>query len=204
MKSKRLWVVLVAFVGLVVYVGNVLATPSTGYTSTTLAKAQFGELDSHLHSVPADWQNQFPSAAMDRNGDALVVWGATNGNSLGETRAAFAPAGQGFQSPVQIGATYDGSTGDAYPFAAFDGAGNAIMFWEGSDNRVYYAVRPAAQGFSAARQVPHAASDAAASHPAYAVADNGEVEERHGDGVNHQVRAVPVDSGIIAELVGEE
>ena len=64
MKSKRLWVVLVAFVGLVVYVGNVLATPSTGYTSTTLAKAQFGELDSHLHSVPADWQEMIKTKGL--------------------------------------------------------------------------------------------------------------------------------------------
>ena len=56
MKSKWFWAVLVALAGLVVYVGNVFATPSTGYASSTLAKAQFGELDSHLHSVPADWQ----------------------------------------------------------------------------------------------------------------------------------------------------
>jgi hypothetical protein len=75
-------------------------------------------------SIPADLQNAYPSAAVDANGDTLVVWGATS--SLGETRAAFAPAGQPFQSPVQVGATYDGSEGDAYPFVAFDDAGNAI------------------------------------------------------------------------------
>jgi quercetin dioxygenase-like cupin family protein len=56
MKSKKLWTILVALVGLAVYAGNVLATASTGQVSTTLAKAQFGELDSHVHSVPADWQ----------------------------------------------------------------------------------------------------------------------------------------------------
>jgi quercetin dioxygenase-like cupin family protein len=56
MKSKWTWAALVGLVSLIAYVGNVMATPSTGQVSTTLAKAQFGELDSHVHSVPADWQ----------------------------------------------------------------------------------------------------------------------------------------------------
>ena len=65
MKSKWFWAVLVALAGLVVYVGNVFATPSTGYASSTLAKAQFGELDSHLHSVPADWQEMIKTPTPD-------------------------------------------------------------------------------------------------------------------------------------------
>jgi quercetin dioxygenase-like cupin family protein len=56
MRSKWTWAALVGLVSLIAYVGNVMATPSTGQVSTTLAKAQFGELDSHVHSVPADWQ----------------------------------------------------------------------------------------------------------------------------------------------------
>ena len=64
MKSKWFWAVLVALAGLVVYVGNVFATPSTGYASSTLAKAQFGELDSHLHSVPADWQEMIKTKGL--------------------------------------------------------------------------------------------------------------------------------------------
>jgi hypothetical protein len=56
MKSKWVWAVLLAVLGAAAYGGTVLATPSAGFTSTTIAKAQFGELDSHVHSVPANWQ----------------------------------------------------------------------------------------------------------------------------------------------------
>jgi len=56
MKSKWVWAILLVVLGAAAYGGTVLATPSTGFTSTTLAKAQFGELDSHVHTVPADWQ----------------------------------------------------------------------------------------------------------------------------------------------------
>ena len=57
MKSKVIWVMLaVTLTGLAVYVGNVLATPAGGFTGTTLAKATFEAIDSHVHTVPADWQ----------------------------------------------------------------------------------------------------------------------------------------------------
>ena len=64
MKSKWVWVVLVALAALAAYVGNVLATPSMGFTSTTIAKARFGELDSHVHSVPADWQEMIKTKGL--------------------------------------------------------------------------------------------------------------------------------------------
>jgi len=56
MKSKWLWTFLVALVGVAVSVGEVRATQSAGFSGTTLAKAQFAELDAHVHAVPADWQ----------------------------------------------------------------------------------------------------------------------------------------------------
>ena len=56
MKSKWVWAILLVALAAAAYGGTVLATPSTGFTSTTLAKSQFGELDSHVHTVPADWQ----------------------------------------------------------------------------------------------------------------------------------------------------
>jgi hypothetical protein len=122
-------------------------------------------------SVPADAQNMDPSVAVDAQGDALVVWGATDG---GGTRAAFAPAGQPFQSAMPVGGEYNGSDGDSYTFVAFEDSGDAIAFWLDPDNRVYYAVRPAGGAFGQAEQVPHSASDQAAAWPSYAVAGSGD------------------------------
>src|SRR5438876_3557284 len=64
MKSKWMWVLLLVLIGAAVYVGNVLATSSQGYTSTTIAKATFGEIDSHVHSLPADWQEMIKTKGL--------------------------------------------------------------------------------------------------------------------------------------------
>ena len=64
MKSKRIWALLLVVIGVAVYVGNVLATPSSLFTSTTLAKAQFGELDSHVHTMPAYWQEMIKTMGL--------------------------------------------------------------------------------------------------------------------------------------------
>jgi hypothetical protein len=56
MKSKWVWALLVAALGTAVYAGNVLATPSSGFAGTTLAKATYGEIFSHVHShAPQFW-----------------------------------------------------------------------------------------------------------------------------------------------------
>ena len=57
MKSRLLFVLLVAAVGAAVYGGKVLATSSQGFTGTTLAKATFGEIDSHVVAEPG-WQEK--------------------------------------------------------------------------------------------------------------------------------------------------
>jgi len=59
MKSRWFLTTLAAFAALAVYVGNVLATPATptpGFAGKTLAMATFGEIDSHIHTAPASWQ----------------------------------------------------------------------------------------------------------------------------------------------------
>jgi len=56
MKSKWVWALVVAALGAAVYGGKVMATPQSGFTGTTLAKATFDEIDSHVHTVPAQWQ----------------------------------------------------------------------------------------------------------------------------------------------------
>ncbi len=57
MKRKTILALVLALVGVAVYAGNVLATQSQGFTSTTLAKATFGEIDSHVVAEPG-WQEK--------------------------------------------------------------------------------------------------------------------------------------------------
>lgn len=56
MKSKALLAFALAVLGLTVYVGNVFATLPSGFTSTTVAKGRFADLDVHAKSKPADWK----------------------------------------------------------------------------------------------------------------------------------------------------
>src|SRR4029078_3222826 len=58
MRSKATWAFLLAVLGVAVYAANVLATPPTGFTATTLAKATYGEIFSHVHTVPASWSEK--------------------------------------------------------------------------------------------------------------------------------------------------
>ena len=60
MRSKAIWAFLLAVLGVSVYAANVLATPATGFTGTTLAKATYGEVFSHVHTVPASWSEKIP------------------------------------------------------------------------------------------------------------------------------------------------
>lgn len=60
MKSRWVLALLLTAVGLAAFAGNVLATPATvpGFGGTTLAKATYGEIFSHVHTVPASWQER--------------------------------------------------------------------------------------------------------------------------------------------------
>lgn len=51
MKSKLTWALLAVVLGVSVYVGNVLATPATGLTTTILAKATVGNLNLTGHAT---------------------------------------------------------------------------------------------------------------------------------------------------------
>jgi hypothetical protein len=54
-KAKLVWAVSLGIVSLAVYAGSVLATPGSGFTGSTLAKATYGDIFSHVHTVPASW-----------------------------------------------------------------------------------------------------------------------------------------------------
>jgi quercetin dioxygenase-like cupin family protein len=71
MTSKWICVLLVGVVGVALYAGNVLATPSSGVTTTILGKALFDEIDIKTHTRSADhWQARFKTHGLS---DAYVV-----------------------------------------------------------------------------------------------------------------------------------
>jgi hypothetical protein len=55
MKRTAFCALLVGAIALAAYAGNVLATPAVSFSGTTVAKATFGPVDSHVHTVPAAW-----------------------------------------------------------------------------------------------------------------------------------------------------
>src|SRR4051812_37911241 len=81
MKRNSLLVAAVAALGLTVYAGNVFATPPGGFMGSTLAKAQFGELDTHVKAMPADWQAKFKTKGLSDLYVQSNVWapGGTTG-----------------------------------------------------------------------------------------------------------------------------
>lgn len=54
---KPRWIVLVpmVMVALTAFAGSVVATPPSGFNGMTLANATYGDLFSHVHTVPASW-----------------------------------------------------------------------------------------------------------------------------------------------------
>jgi quercetin dioxygenase-like cupin family protein len=71
MKSKWVWALLVGVLASAVYAGNVLATPSSGLTTTILAKSLFNEIDVNAHTIPANlWQAQIKTHGLS---DVYVV-----------------------------------------------------------------------------------------------------------------------------------
>jgi hypothetical protein len=60
MKRKWIWALVLALIGVAFYAGNVLATPATvpGFSGTTLAKATFGRISSHVQTQDPQFWNE--------------------------------------------------------------------------------------------------------------------------------------------------
>jgi len=58
MRRRSTWLLLTVIVGAGAYAGTVLATPSSGFTGTTIAAAQFGEIDVKNFTIPASLKTQ--------------------------------------------------------------------------------------------------------------------------------------------------
>lgn len=97
-------------------------------------------------SAPGE-QVQEPRAALDPDGNAIVVWAGDSGEEGGNdiVRAAYKPVGGEWEAPTALSA--DG--GNGFPSdVVFDTAGNAALVWQRSDgttNLVQAAYRPAGE-----------------------------------------------------------
>ena len=58
MKRKSICVLALALIGVAAYAGNVLATDSQGFSGTTLAKATFGRISSHVQTQDPQFWNE--------------------------------------------------------------------------------------------------------------------------------------------------
>jgi hypothetical protein len=108
----------------------------------------------------ADQGSVLPHVAMDRAGDAVVVWSSFNGADR-IVQAAARPAGGSFTAPVNLSAPGQDAR---EPHVALDAAGDAVVVWERfvgtlsitpvpTRSIVQAAVRVAGGGFSTAVDV---------------------------------------------------
>ena len=74
MRSRLVWTLLLVVLGVAVYVGNVLATPGAGFSGTTLAMATYGRIQSHVHTLPADWQEMIETKGLSDLYVQLNTW----------------------------------------------------------------------------------------------------------------------------------
>jgi hypothetical protein len=133
--------------------GEALCGCRTG-TPSTVVQAAVRPAASGLWQTPVDLSaagdNRSPKVAVDRRGNAVAGWAASNGASppTDVVRAAVRPAASGvWQAPVDLSApsVRPGSSLQV----AVDRRGNAVAVWQrfdGADFAVQAAVRPAATG----------------------------------------------------------
>jgi hypothetical protein len=113
-------------------------------------------------SDPGDFA-RLAEVAIDRKGNAIVVWRGFDGTNY-RARAAFRPRGGSF-GPVQTlsAASEDAGEPGSGPQIAFDGKGNAIAVWHRSDGtheRIEAAIQPAGGTFGTAETISDPGLDA--------------------------------------------
>jgi quercetin dioxygenase-like cupin family protein len=58
MRSRMVVVIMTVALGMAAYAGNALATPGSGFSGSTLAKATFGDIFSHVHDKSPQFWNE--------------------------------------------------------------------------------------------------------------------------------------------------
>jgi hypothetical protein len=84
MTRKLTWLLLTVIVGAGAYAGKLLATPSSGFTSTTIALARFDEIDVKNFGLPANlWQARLKTQGLSDVYVQSNVWAAPTPSAPG-------------------------------------------------------------------------------------------------------------------------
>jgi hypothetical protein len=135
-----------------------------------------------------------PQVAMDKVGNAVVVWRRFDGANI-RVQAATRPAGGAFSGPVNLSpAGEDGFT----PAVAMGETGDAVAAWghfDGPDSRVQVATRPAGGAFSGPVDISAAGVDAFT--PAVAMDQDGDAVAvwTRDNGANRRVQTANRPAG---------
>jgi hypothetical protein len=144
-----------------------------------------------------------PQVAVDRKGNALVVWQRSDGTNA-RMEAAFRPRDGSFAAAEPISAAGEDA---AFPQVAFDKKGNALAVWQRSDgtnSRIEAAFRPRNGTFAAAEPISAAGEDAAFAQVAFDKKGNALAVWQRFDGTNLRVEAAsrPRDGSFaVAEMI---
>jgi hypothetical protein len=133
-----------------------------------------------------------PDVAVDASGNTIAVWRGFDGTNY-RARAAIRPAGGSFGA-VQTLSDPGGDVGGPFsgPRIALDRKGNAIAFWyrfDGTNDRIEVAVRPAGGTFGTAQTISDAGTDARFPDVAIDRRGNAIAVWTQSDGFNDRIRA---------------
>jgi hypothetical protein len=132
--------------------------------------------------------------AMDRLGDAVVVWERSNGTNT-IIQAAFRPAGGSFGLPQDLSAA-GGNAG--FPRVALDDQGNAVAVWHrlnGANAIIQAGVRPAGASFVAPQDLSATGHDATFPRIALDGQGNAVAVWERSNGTNQIVQAAVRPAG---------
>jgi hypothetical protein len=123
-KSKRILAFVLGAIAVAFYAGNALATAPVNFSGTTLAKATFGEIDSHVVSEPG-WQEMIKTHG---NSDLYVqqnTWDPTTCNGCTPSTGWHTHPGPSFVIVTQGSVTaYDGDDPTCTPHVYTAGTPN--------------------------------------------------------------------------------
>jgi hypothetical protein len=126
--------------------------------------------------------------AMNEEGDAVAVWDRFDGSNF-RVQATVRPAGGDFSAPVNLSTA---GRDAVFPQVAMDQAGSAVAVWQrfdGTDQRVQAAIRPAGGRFSGAVNLSVGGQDATDPQVAMDQAGNAVAVWQRSDGTSTRIQA---------------